>query len=482
MITARLRAADHQAFDRWAGTSSPLADAVLPRLTRAADRSKLWFATGAALAAVGGDHGRRAAVRGVASVAVTSGLVNGPAKWAFRRQRPSLELVPLARRLRRQPVSGSFPSGHSASAAAFATAVGMEWPALAMPVGAAAVGVAWSRVHAGVHYPSDCAVGMLLGATAAVVVRAWWPAAPVAPAAVFTPAPVPASADGAEVAVVVNTASGSSTDAAEELRSRLPAARIVELHEGDDAEEALRSAAESARVLAVAGGDGTVSVAARVAADTDRPLLVLPCGTLNHFARQLGIETTEDALDALAAGTGAMVDLGDANGLPFVNTSSLGGYSRLVPRRERLEPRIGKWPAMVVALVTTLPTDQPLELTVDGQRRRVWLLFCGNGCYMPPGLAPTWRPRLDEGLADVRIVSADRPWSRTRVVIAALLRRLPACPAYEVWSTRQLDIGVIGEPTPLARDGEVGDPVDRVSLRILPHALRVYRATGTATG
>jgi undecaprenyl-diphosphatase len=153
-----------------------------------------------------------------------------------------------------------------------------------------------------------------------------------------------------------------------------------------------------------------------------------------------------------------------------------------VLRRERLQTRLGKWPALVVALLTTLPTDEPLELVIDGQRRRVWLLFCGNGCYTPPGLAPTWRARLDEGLVDVRIVSADRPLSRTWVVLAALVRQLPRCRAYEVWSASEVDVAVAGEPTPLARDGEVGDPVAHVRLRALPHALRAYRAVGTQTG
>ena len=146
-------------------------DAVVPRLTRAADHGMLWFAVAAALALTRGKRERRAAVRGLVSMGVASAVANGPAKWAVRRSRPELEAVPSIRRLAKQPGTSSFPSGHSASAAAFATGVALEsWPA-AVPVALLAGGVAYGRVHTGVHYPSDVAAGILLGAGCALLVR-----------------------------------------------------------------------------------------------------------------------------------------------------------------------------------------------------------------------------------------------------------------------------------------------------------------------
>jgi undecaprenyl-diphosphatase len=235
-------------------------------------------------------------------------------------------------------------------------------------------------------------------------------------------------------------------------------------------------------VLAVAGGDGTVGAAASVAADRGVPLLVLPCGTLNHFARQLGFVHVDDALAALAAGCAARIDLGDADGAAFVNTASIGGYPELVRRREQLEDRIGKWPAMLVALAGTVAAHRPLDVELDGRAHRVWLVFAGNGRHEPAGLAPTWRPRLDEGLLDVRIVTADRRFARARVLFAAIGGRLQRCAAYEAWTAPTLDIRIVGEPQPLARDGEVGDAVRSVRLAKRPGALVAYRAPDAPDG
>jgi membrane-associated phospholipid phosphatase len=166
-ISSLARAAmrlDQELFERTARRHSPLLDWALPRLSRAADHGVLWMAVAGGLALVGGRRGRRAARTGLVAVAITSALANQLGKRSFSRRRPLLDAVPLARRARRVPVSASFPSGHAASAAAFATAVAMTAPAAAVPVGVLAVGVAYSRVHTGVHYPGDVAAGVLLGA------------------------------------------------------------------------------------------------------------------------------------------------------------------------------------------------------------------------------------------------------------------------------------------------------------------------------
>ena len=127
-IRAALHRLDAELFRRTAARHDPVLDRVLPALSRAADNSVLWLGIAAGLAVAGR---RRAALRAVASVAVASTTTNVAAKLHFRRVRPPLHTVPAARRVRRIPVTTSFPSGHSASAAAFATAVGLEVPALA---------------------------------------------------------------------------------------------------------------------------------------------------------------------------------------------------------------------------------------------------------------------------------------------------------------------------------------------------------------
>jgi undecaprenyl-diphosphatase len=124
----RILELDQRIFSRVAAARLRGAHPVLPRLSRAADHSKLWMATAAVLGATGQRTGRRAALRGVASLAIASAVTNTLAKPSARRARPVIDAVPVVRRLTRQPITTSFPSGHSASAAAFAVGVALESP------------------------------------------------------------------------------------------------------------------------------------------------------------------------------------------------------------------------------------------------------------------------------------------------------------------------------------------------------------------
>ncbi len=153
-----------------ARTPTPTIDRAMSRLSRAADYSRLSLGSAAVLAVAGGRDGRRAAVLGLASLAVTATVANLIAKPLGRRRRPdrAAQEVPLARQVR-MPVSSSFPSGHTAAAFAFATGVARVSPAAAVPLRALAALVAYSRVHTGVHYPGDVAAGSLLGIALAEV-------------------------------------------------------------------------------------------------------------------------------------------------------------------------------------------------------------------------------------------------------------------------------------------------------------------------
>ena len=157
----RVDGADQAIMARLSAESSPMLDRFLPALSRSADFFVLWIGIAAALAASNDERGRRAALRGLAGMAIASTASNVLAKGLVRRPRPAGE-VPPARRPGRTPVTSSFPSGHAAAAAAFATGVGLEMPALAAPVGALAVAVGVSRVVNGVHYPSDIAGGWVV--------------------------------------------------------------------------------------------------------------------------------------------------------------------------------------------------------------------------------------------------------------------------------------------------------------------------------
>ena len=167
-----LGAVDRAVYQAVARTPTAGLDDPVRRLSRAADNSRLWLAMAAAIALLGRGRGRRAALEGVASIAVTSATVNLGLKRVHRRRRPDRAAALSPARHVAMPASTSFPSGHAASAFAFAYAVGRNLPGLGVPVRLLAAGVAYSRVHTGVHYPGDVVVGSVVGAGTAAMVAA----------------------------------------------------------------------------------------------------------------------------------------------------------------------------------------------------------------------------------------------------------------------------------------------------------------------
>ena len=147
-----------------ARTPTPALDTAMNRVSRAADYSKLWIAAAAMQAVLGGRRGRQAAVAGLASVGVAAAVANLALKPLGGRRRPErvVEQVPVAR-WARMPGSTAFPSGHSASAFAYATGVGHVLPIASIPLLGLAAVVSYSRVHVGVHYPGDVVAGALVG-------------------------------------------------------------------------------------------------------------------------------------------------------------------------------------------------------------------------------------------------------------------------------------------------------------------------------
>ena len=136
-------------------------DRLMPALSQAASHSKIWIAMAAAMSLADDKKGRRTAVEALAAVAITSFLANLVAKGIFRRHRPT-DQVPEERRLP-TPGSSSMPSGHTASAAAFARVVGAAYPGMRIPLNALAAAIGFSRVYTGVHHPTDVVAGWLLG-------------------------------------------------------------------------------------------------------------------------------------------------------------------------------------------------------------------------------------------------------------------------------------------------------------------------------
>lgn len=460
-------------------------DALCRRVGRAADHSRLWFAIAAVLVARRGAT-RRAGLRGLAAIAGASMSASLVGKRLVPRRRPAAELLPVPRRMVRRPTSSSFPSGHAASAFAFASAVAMEHRGVGAVVFPLAALVGYSRVHTGVHWPSDVAAGAAIGVGAAYATRHWWPHGTGLPQQSEPPVDAPEIGEGEGLLVLVNPASGAEDfDPTDEIVAMWPKADLVRIEPDVDPVEAFtkRLAEGDFRAVGAAGGDGTVTCVADLAVRHGLPLVVVPAGTLDHFARDLGVEGLMDTADAAQVGAAVSVDVaevtvvgrGGTRRLQFINTASLGGYPEMVRLREKLEARWPRWFASALAMARVLRRAQPMPILLDGRRRLVWMLFVGNGSYEPKGFGAARRASLASGRLDVRYLRADLPYSRARFVLAALMGTLQASHVYRHFEAAGVEIRLLGGPRRIATDGEVGPLGRRFTFRVRAGALPVYR-------
>lgn len=253
--------------------------------------------------------------------------------------------------------------------------------------------------------------------------------------------------------VFVNPKAGSELSA-DELSELFPGHRIVDCPGGDIPDRVADALADKPDFVAVAGGDGTLRGAAQRLLGTGVPLLPIPGGTRNHFALAVGIDDVEAAAKAAQAGVVRHVDVGDVNGHCFLNNSSVGLYPKLVVKRESYERRMAKWRAQLVAAWEQMRRGRRFRLELRGRWHRAWLVFVGNGCYGEHVLDFTDRETVGGGVLDVRVVLADRPLARTRVVLA-LLRGLDTSPLIVRDTCGDTKLGLALPTVEVALDGEV---------------------------
>lgn len=287
--------------------------------------------------------------------------------------------------------------------------------------------------------------------------------------------------------VVVNPAAGSGNDpqAIAALRELFQSRGLaVDILPARSAEE-LRSITTSAlrvkpRMIVAGGGDGTVSAVASLLEGTETALGVLPLGTLNHFARDLRIPTELDqAVAVLAAGCQTRVDVGQVNGRPFLNNSSLGLYPGIVRDRERQQRRLGRgkrW-ALFWAALTALRRAPFLDvrLVVDERERsyRTPFVFVGNNTYVMEGFDIGTRERLSEGHLSVYVTRRQSRLGLLGLGLRALFSRLRQARDFEATTAKAITVRTRQARLAVASDGEVALIETPLEYRCRPLALRV---------
>jgi len=256
--------------------------------------------------------------------------------------------------------------------------------------------------------------------------------------------------------------------------------QVVVTKRGDDISSlAARALSERRHPIVAGGGDGTVNGVAGKLAGTDTALGVLPMGTLNHFARDVGIPLNlEAAVRNLFTGQVTHVDVGEVNGRVFVNNSGVGFYPHFVRQREELEQRGHvKRVAFMLALRSVVRRYFRLRMKLhmddtEALEHVTPFLFVGNNRYQTSGLQIGTRPRLDSG----RLWVCTAPKSGRRNIVRDALKillgretdqELNAFEAEELWAERG------AARVNVSTDGEVGFMGAPLHYRIRPHALGV---------
>jgi diacylglycerol kinase family enzyme len=282
--------------------------------------------------------------------------------------------------------------------------------------------------------------------------------------------------------ILVNPAAGPDDLSPDELRRRFPGDEVAECTPDDVADRTADAVKRGVDFVGVAGGDGTIRCAAQRLAGTGVPLLPIPAGTRNHFAKDVGVCEIDDAVDA-AKGDVVRVDVGEVNEQRFVNNSSIGIYPRIVVRREAHEKHLPKGVANVVAVWEQVRRrGQRFGVDVDGRQLRAWMVFVGNGRYGEGLIDLADRESLDGNELDVRVAIADQPLARLRLLLALLFGRLAHSRLLEHMTTSAVTIDIEGRDTvDVALDGEVERLETPLRYRSLEGELSVLVPAGLNT-
>src|SRR3954462_7918920 len=291
--------------------------------------------------------------------------------------------------------------------------------------------------------------------------------------------------DEAGISVIINERSGTArgADAGGEIQSLFDKyglrVRLERVREPGDLPARARQAASRGDLLVAGGGDGTVSSIAGIAVETDATMGVLPMGTRNHFAKDLGVPLDLDhAVAAIAGGQAREVDVGEVNGRVFINNSSVGLYPRMVWERDA-EQRRGrnKWTAFGLAMLRTWNSYRTMtaHLMAGGKAAvvRTPFIFVGNNQYIAQGFQLGGRSRLDEGRLSIYLAPECGRFEILSLPVRALTHRLGADAPFAAFQADTVSVDVGSPRLRVALDGEVAIMTSPLVYRARPRALKV---------
>src|SRR5215213_208845 len=275
---------------------------------------------------------------------------------------------------------------------------------------------------------------------------------------------------------------GDNTKAAEQLAEIFNEDQI-DISLAQNGAEVTELATEAARgpyeVIVAAGGDGTVNSVAAAVVDSDKILGVLPLGTLNHFAKDLGIPLDlQAAARTIVAGHSTEVDVAEVNDRIFLNNSSLGLYPIIVREREKRQ-RLGsgKWPAFIWAMIQALRRYPFLDvrLRVNGELldRTTPFVFVGNNDYAMNLFNIGVRDRLDRGLLSVYITHRTSRLRLIGLALRAVFGRLRNDKDFLALRSNEVKILTGHNRLRVAFDGEIEVMKPPLEYRVRSRALRV---------
>jgi diacylglycerol kinase family enzyme len=256
---------------------------------------------------------------------------------------------------------------------------------------------------------------------------------------------------------------------------------VMLVADGEDIAAAVQRALDMGCISIVAGGgDGTLNAVASRIVGTQTLFGVLPLGTLNHFAKDLGIPLDPiDALATIANGRVIAVDVGEVNGHYFLNNSSLGLYPDIVRDRTRQQRRLGrgKWIAFLWAVWGALRRSPFLtvRLVVNGESalHLTPFVFVGNNAYQMEGFQIGKRAGLTDGVLSIYVADGARRWQLVTLGLRALLGRLRQAREFREYRAAELRVETRRRRMRVATDGEVRKMESPFLYRIHAGALKV---------